>query len=397
MNFVFVSPHFPKTFWLWCDRLKRNGVNVLGIGDTDYNNLDPRLQDALTEYYKVGNMENYDEMLRAVAFFTFKYGKIDWIESNTEYWLAQDAKLRTDFNITTGANFEDVQAYKSKSAMKPYYAAAGIPTARCHNITTKEAAKEFVELVGYPAFIKPDVGAGATGTFKLNNDEDFENFFAGGLEDGPYVMEEFVTGNIYSYDAVCDSNGDPLFESATAWPPSIADIVKEQKDLAYYVTNDMPEQLRQYGRAAMKSFNVKSRFVHMEFFCLTEAKKGLGEVGEFVGLEVNMRPAGGYTPDMMNFAHSLDVYQIWADMVTTNKRIMPEPEVDMCCAYAGRRDIYNYVHTHEEILEKYGDAIVMCERMPELFVPQMGNQSYTAKMPNEEAVAEFIEFVQARV
>ena len=35
--------------------------------------------------------------------FRIYYGRIDWIESNNEYWLEQDARLRTDFNVTTGA------------------------------------------------------------------------------------------------------------------------------------------------------------------------------------------------------------------------------------------------------------------------------------------------------
>ena len=81
MNFIFVSPNFPRHYWKFCDRLHRNGVNVLGIGDTEYYTLEPELKKALTEYYRVDSMENYDEMFRAVAFFSFKYGKIDWIES----------------------------------------------------------------------------------------------------------------------------------------------------------------------------------------------------------------------------------------------------------------------------------------------------------------------------
>ncbi|MFQ7537546.1 MAG: hypothetical protein ACLRL6_09515 [Clostridium sp.] len=38
----------------------------------------------------------------AVAWFTYKHGKIDWIESNNEYWLRQDAALRRDFHVETG-------------------------------------------------------------------------------------------------------------------------------------------------------------------------------------------------------------------------------------------------------------------------------------------------------
>ena len=143
-------------------------------------------------------------------------------------------------------------------------------------------------------------------------------------------------------------------------------------------------------------FLVKSRFVHLEFFRLTKAKQGLGNVGDFVGLEVNMRPAGGYTPDMINFAHSTDVYQIWADMVTQDKRLIPDSGKHCYVVYASQRDIHKYVHSHEEILARYGDDIVMCERMPEMMVPQMGNQMYTAKCPDQAAVDEFIRFVQER-
>ena len=40
MNFVFISPHFPHTYWNFCDRLKKNGANVLGIGDASYDSLE---------------------------------------------------------------------------------------------------------------------------------------------------------------------------------------------------------------------------------------------------------------------------------------------------------------------------------------------------------------------
>ena len=87
MNFIFISPHFPESYWLFCQGLKNNGVNVLAIADAPYESLSTNLKNSINEYYKVNSMENYDEMLRAVAFYTFKYGKIDWIEStmNTGY------------------------------------------------------------------------------------------------------------------------------------------------------------------------------------------------------------------------------------------------------------------------------------------------------------------------
>lgn len=89
MNFIFISPHFPESYWLFCQGLKNNGVNVLAIADTPYNSLSTNLKNSINDFYQVSSLENYDEMLRAVAWFTYKHGKIDWIESNNEYWLRQ--------------------------------------------------------------------------------------------------------------------------------------------------------------------------------------------------------------------------------------------------------------------------------------------------------------------
>ena len=108
MNFIFISPNFPKSYWNFCRGLENNGVNTLGIGDADYDFLSDELKESLNEYYKVSSLENYDEVYRACAYFAFKYGKIDWLESNNEYWLLRDAQLRTDFNITSGLKNDQI-------------------------------------------------------------------------------------------------------------------------------------------------------------------------------------------------------------------------------------------------------------------------------------------------
>ena len=76
MNFVFLSPNFPKTYYHFTQSLKNNGVTTLGIGDCPYEALSPECRDSLVEYYKVDSLENYDEVYRAFAFFTFNKGNI---------------------------------------------------------------------------------------------------------------------------------------------------------------------------------------------------------------------------------------------------------------------------------------------------------------------------------
>ena len=391
MNFVFISPQFPRTYWNWCDRLKKNGANVLGIGDTPYDQLDDALKNVLTEYYKVGTLEDYDQVFRAVAFFSFKYGKIHWLESNNEYWLEHDAMLRTDFNILSGPDVDEIQAYRSKTAMKPYYKKAGVPTARQAPVTTLEEAKDFIKKVGYPVIVKPEYGVGAAATYRLENRHELEDFFSDLPEDS-YVMEEFVPGWICSYDAIVDSHSEVLFESMSISPP-IMDIVNNQTELIFDVPPYVEPQLQKRGRATVKAFGVKSRFVHMEFFKLTKAKKGLGKEGDFVGLEVNMRPGGGYMPDMMDFAHSTDVYQLWADMICFDERRLPENPDQQYCVFFGQRDHFHYLHSQQDIMAKYGSRIKMNERMPEVLSTAMGNQMYTALLPTKEDMDEFVRYV----
>lgn len=149
-NFIFISPNFPTNYWMFCRELKNNGINVLGIGDQPYDGLSDELKRSLNEYYKVDSLENYEEVFRSVAFLTYKHGKIDWLESNNEYWLERDARLRTEFHITTGFGAEDIPRIKYKSRMKEYYQKAGIPTARYCLVDTLENCRKFTGEVGYP-------------------------------------------------------------------------------------------------------------------------------------------------------------------------------------------------------------------------------------------------------
>ena len=388
-NVIFISPNFPTNYWQFCRELKRNGLNVLGIGDQPYDELRPELKDSLNEYYKVGSLENYDEVYRAVAFFIFKYGRIDWLESNNEYWLERDAQLRTDFHITSGFQVEDMPRIKYKSRMKEFYKQAGLAVARYHLVDNYENCLAFIKEVGYPVVVKPDNGVGASHTYKLSSDEELRQWFEKDCEAGvSYIMEEFVHAEVNSYDAIIDSNGEPMFETGNVTPMSIMDIVNEMDNSIYYIVKDLPEDTRKAGRATVKSFGVKSRFVHFEFFRLTQDQEGLGKKGDIMALEVNMRPCGGFSPDMMNYANSTDVYKIWADMIAFDRSTMPEGE-HAFCAFAGRRDGKSFALSHEALLEKYRGQMKMVERIPDALSGAMGNQMYVANFSTKEEMDAF--------
>ncbi len=387
-NVIFISPNFPTNYWQFCRELKNNGMNVLGIGDQPYDELSQDLKNSLNEYFKVSSLENEDEVYRAVAFLTYKHGRIDWLESNNEYWLERDAKLRTDFNITSGFQTADIPRIKYKSKMKEYYQKAGIPVARYYLVETLEGCREFIAKVGYPVVAKPDNGVGASDTWKIENAGQLETFFSRRIDGVPYIMEEFIYAEVNSYDAIIDADGEPMFETGNVTPMSIMDIVNNLDNSIYYIVKELPEDTRRAGRATVKSFGVRSRFIHFEFFRLTQDQEGMGKKGDIVALEVNMRPCGGFTPDMINYAHSTNVYKIWADMIAFNRSTLPVGE-HAYCAFAGLRDGKDFVMSHEDIMEKYGSHMKMVERIPDVLSGAMGNQMYVATFKTKKELNQF--------
>ncbi len=89
----------------------------MGLADEAFENLPTELGWALTEYYRVDSLSNYDQLVRALGYFTHRYGKIDRLDSLNEFWLETEAQLRTDFNIF-GIKTNDIMKIKRKSEMK---------------------------------------------------------------------------------------------------------------------------------------------------------------------------------------------------------------------------------------------------------------------------------------
>src|SRR6185436_17206293 len=159
MNFVFLSPHFPPNYYQFAVALKNQGVTVLGLADESYDSLRPELKSVLTEYYRVGDMHDYNELVRALGFFTHRYGKLDRIDSQSEYWLETEARLRTDFNIT-GIRTNQIESIKRKSKMREVFAKSGIRIARGRVVKDLKDALRLIGETGYPVVAKPDIGGG---------------------------------------------------------------------------------------------------------------------------------------------------------------------------------------------------------------------------------------------
>lgn len=395
-NFVFISPNFPETYYRFCVGLKKAGFRVLGVGDQPYDELNPDLKDTLTEYYKVSNLDNFDEEKEAVGYFERKYGHIDYLESNNEYWLRKDSILRDLFSIDTGLHSYELDDYQRKSFMKKHFQEAGVKVAPYMLVNDFESLEEFAKKYGYPLFVKPDIGVGAEESYKIKNFEELEAFYNKKDANCQFICETFVTGDIVTFDGLADLESNAVYFTSLECPPSISDILIEGGDMFYYCNPFLDKKFEKLGKATIKAFNLKKRFFHIEYFRVTKAREGLFKVGDIVGLEINVRSPGGYSPDMHNFANSIDCYELYGQVMADQHPVV-KMEPKFYLPTGARRDYVEYFYSDEDVLRTFKNNICNSGRYPKVLSGVMGDRFFMAKFNTLEEVKTFHEYVNRRV
>lgn len=383
MNIIFLSPHFPPQYHRFCQALKSLGVNVLGIGDASRSEFSDSLADSLTEYYRVPDMEDYDQVHRSVGYFIHRYGRIDRIESLNEHWLMCEAMLRTDFNVT-GINLDNIEQIKLKSRMKNRFRQAGVDVVEGKPVDTLQQALDFVNQVGYPIIAKPDNGVGAASTHKVTCNEELQRIFAENPR-APYFLEEMVIGDIYTFDGLTDREGRPVFYTSHTYSSGVMEVVNNNDHVYYYSLREIPDSLKEAGFRTLKAFDVREQFFHFEYFKTRNDNR-------IIGLEVNMRPPGGFTTDMFNYANDIDIYQEWANILVHNEFKSPYSRKYHCC-YVGRKASKRYRHLHEEIVQECASNLVMKGDMPHIFSPVMGDYFYIIRDEKLARIKELASFI----
>ena len=387
MNYLLVSPNFPVSQEFFAKSLKEKGIVVLGVGSESYDALSETLKDTLTEYFRVDNMENYEEVFRAVAFLTYKHGKIDRIESNNEYWLELDAGLREDFNVY-GVKPKQLELTKYKSKMKTMFKEAGARVAKGYAANNKEELNGILKKLELPLIAKPDNGVGSANTYKLLTQRDVEEFINEWNEKVSYFFEEFVeNGVLCTYDGLINQHGDIVFETSFIYTQPTLDLVNNGLDYANIIKPTIDPKLKELGQRIVYKFGMRERFFHIEFFRLPD--------GEYIALEYNNRIAGGTCIDLYNYSYNISLYEIYADVVLDKK--IKDIVTNKYTLSLSRRNRYQYKNSLEDIKAKYSYSIRMITTVPEVFSAAMGNTIIIIFVENKEQITEVMNYVHEKI
>jgi hypothetical protein len=386
VRILYLSPAFPPNSHLFCVAAHSRGASVLAVGDVPEGELSAQARGALEQYVFEPRMGEYEVLLGIVASLIAEHGPIDFVESNGEHWLEVEGRLREDLGIE-GLKAPDVRRLRSKLAMAETFEKAGVPFPPGIRCSSSQAVRDFAAKHGFPLVFKPDSGSGALSTFRVSTQAELEAALLQPLD--AHLVQPFVEGGIVTFDGLVDRAGSVVFCTSHAYDRGIMEVRAGALDGFYYSLRSIPPALEQVGRRALAAFALRQRFFHLEFFARPD--------GSYVGLEMNVRPPGGFTTDMMNYACDFDIYALWAAVILDDSLEDFSYERKFHTAHAGRRHDRAYVHTPEALPGLLGEALMNVVPVPAAFASTMGDRAYLLRHPRLEMLLDAISEVQRPV
>ena len=315
MNVIFVEPFFPKNQREFVRALKEAGATVVGIGETPKHGLDSQLLDWMLEYIEVPSVCDEGAMIDAVKLVQSKIW-VDRMEATVEAHIMPIAKVREVCTIP-GISVKTSFLCRDKPAMKDALRAADVPCAQSFGSGSSTEIVEFANRVGYPLIIKPRSGAGASGTSKVNNEDELLRALAESHVDrgGEVAVEEFIEGHEAFYDTI-SIGGTVVHDFISHYFPNVLEAMRTRWISPQFIatnridSSDTYREVKEMGRKVISALGITTSATHMEWFF---GPKGL----KFS--EIGCRPPGVRAWDLYAAGNEMDIYHEWAMAIVHGK------------------------------------------------------------------------------
>jgi hypothetical protein len=360
---VFVAPYFLETTLRFVDAVASlPGVRTGLVSQDPVSKLPPELARKLDAHRRVADGLDPAGIAAATRELESELGQVTRLLGALEQLQVPLGEVRDRLGIP-GLGAEASKNFRDKARMKDVLRRAGVPCARHARAESERAVRAFVEEVGLPVVLKPAAGAGAKGTYRITTAKELDEALRASrpARERPAIVEEFVTGREHSFDAV-SIRGRGVWHSLSHYLPAPLHVVdnpwiqwcvlipREIDDPRY-------DDIRRIGFRALEALGMDTGLSHMEWFRKPDGGILISEVGA--------RPPGAQITSLISYAHDVDFYAAWAQLVVFEQFTPPRRAFAAGCAYLrgqGKGRVKS-VHGLRKVLADLG-PMVMEKKVP---------------------------------
>ncbi len=356
-----ISPAYPVEMREFTRGLDEVGAKVIGVGDTPRAGLPPEVKQHLTTYFQAPSLWDSNaltELARSIA----RKIHLDRVECLWEPGMILAAQLREALGLP-GMTVEQTLPFRDKEIMKQVLDRKGIRTPKHARIRTAKEARQAAETIGYPVILKPIAGAGATHTYRVDDDRELERAITRLRHVEEVSLEEFVEGEEFTFDTIC-ADGEVLYHNMSWYRPrpldgKLNEWISPQAIALRDVDDPKLSQGQAMGFEVLQALGFENGFTHMEWY--------LKDDGEVVFGEIGARPPGARAVDLMNYASDVDLYRGWAEAVLTgrfNQTIDRRYNSAIIFKRAKGRGTIQKIEGLTSFLRRYGEHVVVVDILP---------------------------------
>ena len=356
-NVVFVAPYFMDTTGRFIYAATKIPDTRIGLVSCDpIEKLDPKIKDQLAGHYQVDGIST-EQLQRGVVAIGDHLGSVDRVIGVLEQIQVSLGEIRDNLKIH-GMGANSAICFRDKSTMKTVLRDAGLPCAGHQLIFELVEANAFVERYGFPIIVKPPDGAGARGTFRCENENQLKQCIQSlqPSKANPVLLEEFITGQEFSFDSVM-LDGSLIWHSISQYSPSPLEVVQHPwiqwcVMIPRHTIDERFDEIKRVAQPALQALGLGTGLSHMEWFRKSDGSIAISEVGA--------RPPGAQFMTLMSYAHDIDMYRAWTELMIHDRFDAKERRYACGAAYLRGMGIgrVNQIVGIDDIAREIGDIVV---------------------------------------
>jgi hypothetical protein len=360
---IFAAPFFmDATLRFIHGATQLSGVDLTLVSQDPLEKLPGGIRERLAGHWRIDDALNPEQLVAAGTELQRRFGAASRYFAALEQLQVPLAIAREALGIE-GLTVEAAKNFRDKARMKTVLRDAGVPCARHALVGDRDAALAFADAVGFPLVAKPPAGAGGKSTFRIDNAAQLSELLERHAPDPqrPTLYEEFVRGTEFSFDSVM-CQGDLVWHSVSRYMPSPLEVLENPWIqwcvlLPRAIGGEEFDPIRSAGESGLRALGLETGLSHMEWFRLMDGCIAISEVGA--------RPPGAQITSLLSYAHDIDFYRAWPELMVHGEFAPPPRQYAAGAAYirGQGRGIVRHIHGLDDAQQRFG-AIVVEAKLP---------------------------------